>query len=310
MKKVITAQDIQEARKAGLTAVPVPPGAIITPQALDDARNYGIALQRESAVSTAAQPSAAGPPAQTVIPVRPVQAPAMAAVPISVYQAFPAASPQGHSDAASGPFTTGETQAARNLMAAAPVPATTPSAAPASPLPATMPAGFVAELISKQVAQYLGGTADMTRINAVVREVLGEHGVSVSTGAAQSASSGATTVSGAHAPVQSGNGAVLVRGREALPAQSAAADAVVVTDSLTPDAQGPGIGYLQLTDSSFDWTFAADDVLVVLEGELRLHGAGLDVKAGPGDAVRLSAGLSCSLTATGRVSCVYSAWPK
>jgi ethanolamine utilization protein EutQ (cupin superfamily) len=169
-----------------------------------------------------------------------------------------------------------------------------------------MPAGFVAELISKQVAQQLGNTADMTRINAVVREVMGEQGVFVSTGAAQP-NSGAVP---AHAPVQSGSGAVLVRGREALPAQSAAADAVVVTDSLIPDAQGPGIGYLQFTDSSFDWTFAVDEVLVVLEGELRLHGSGLDLKAGPGDAVRLSAGLSCTLTATGRVSCVYSAWPK
>jgi ethanolamine utilization protein EutQ (cupin superfamily) len=67
---------------------------------------------------------------------------------------------------------------------------------------------------------------------------------------------------------------------------------------------------LQLADNSFDWTFNADEVLVVLEGELRLSGAGLDLKAGPGDAVRLSAGLSCTLTATGRVSCVYSAWPK
>jgi len=287
MKKVITAQDIQEARKAGLTAVSVPPGAIITPQALDDARNYGIALQRESAVSTAVQTAVAGAPAQAaVMPARPVQAPAMTAAPIPAAPAFPVAS---------GPFTTRETQAVRNLMAAVSAPATAVPAAPASPTPAAMPAGFVAELISKQVAQQLGGTADMTRINTVVREVMGEHEISASTGAA---------------PVQSGSGAVLVRGREALPAQSAAADAVVVTDSLIPDAQGPGIGYLQLADSSFDWTFAADEVLVVLEGELRLHGAGLDVKAGPGDAVRLSAGLSCTLTATGRVSCVYSAWPK
>ena len=303
MKKVITAQMLLDAKKAGLTAVSVPPGAIITPQALDDARNYGIALQRESAAPAAA-------------PVAPVVQTPVAALSV---------------------------QAVRNLMAAAPTPpAAAPVAAPvvtgaqpfaAPPAPATMPAGFVAELIGKQVAQHLGSTADMTRINAVVHDVMGEYGRFAPSGAAgppaasttigattptggimASGISGAatmTTVTGAtHPPVQSGNGAILVLGREALPGQNAASGAVIVTDSLIPDAEGPGVGYLQLADSSFDWTFSANEVLVVLEGLLQISGAGLDLKAGPGDAVRVSAGLSCTLTATGRVSCVYSAWPK
>jgi len=261
MKKVITAQDLQEARKAGLTAISVSPGALITPQAQDDARKYGIALQREPAASVATQ---TGRMAET---------------------------------------PTAASQAVRNLMAAV-VPTTPqPPVAPPFPTPTAIPPEFVAELISRQVAQHLGSGADMARVNAVVQDVLREHGASAPVHPAQP-----TTQS----PVQSGNGAVLVYGRDALsasgPGQSAGA--VTVTDSLTPDAKGPGIGYMQFTGSSFEWTFTTDEVLLVLEGELRLSGAGLDLKAGPGDALRLSAGLSCTLTATGRVSCVYSAWPK
>jgi len=284
MKKVITAQDLQEVRKAGLTAISVPPGALVTPQAQDDARNYGIVLQREPAVSVAAQTAVAVPAAP---------------------QAFPANIPQGHGSAVAGSLAVREIQAVRNLMAAV-VPTTNNTQPPAPPAPPTaIPAEFVAELISRQVAQHLGNVADMARINAAVQDVLSEYGVSAPARAAQSAT---------QSPVQSGNGAVLVRGRDALPANgpggSAVVGAVIVTDSLIPDAQGPGIGYLQFVDNSFEWTFTTDEVLLVLEGELRLSGAGLDLKAGPGDALRLSAGLSCTLTATGRVSCVYSAWPK
>lgn len=41
---VITAHDVGTARKAGRTSIAVPRGALITPQAADDARGYGIAL--------------------------------------------------------------------------------------------------------------------------------------------------------------------------------------------------------------------------------------------------------------------------
>lgn len=52
-KAVITAYDISMARKAGLTAVTVPAGALVTPQAADDARTYGIALAAPGAVPDA-----------------------------------------------------------------------------------------------------------------------------------------------------------------------------------------------------------------------------------------------------------------
>lgn len=45
-KKVITAFDVDTARKAGLARIAVPDGALVTPQAADDARDYGITLTR------------------------------------------------------------------------------------------------------------------------------------------------------------------------------------------------------------------------------------------------------------------------
>ena len=47
-KILISAQDLREARKAGRTEIVLPPGAIITPQAKDDAREFGIRLVTET----------------------------------------------------------------------------------------------------------------------------------------------------------------------------------------------------------------------------------------------------------------------
>ncbi|MDR0466062.1 MAG: hypothetical protein LBH94_01755 [Deltaproteobacteria bacterium] len=47
-KPLITAHDVREARKAGRTEIAVPLGAIVTPQAKDDARDYGIRLVAET----------------------------------------------------------------------------------------------------------------------------------------------------------------------------------------------------------------------------------------------------------------------
>ena len=67
-KLIITAQAVHEARKEGRTEMAVPPGAIVTPQARDDARDYGIRLSE--ATSRPLAPSgaptllpAASPPA-------------------------------------------------------------------------------------------------------------------------------------------------------------------------------------------------------------------------------------------------------
>ena len=52
-KPIITAHEVREAHKEGRTEMLVPPGAIVTPQARDDARGFGIRLGGETACSTA-----------------------------------------------------------------------------------------------------------------------------------------------------------------------------------------------------------------------------------------------------------------
>jgi len=50
-KILITAYEVREARKEGRTEIVVPPGAIITPQARDDAGEFGIRLTGETSPS-------------------------------------------------------------------------------------------------------------------------------------------------------------------------------------------------------------------------------------------------------------------
>ena len=96
MKELISAMNISEARKAGLQSISVPPGALITPQARDDARSYGIALvTQEKPIPASIRASAAAVDPQRqfmVLAQEPIAA--QAVPPISVQ---PSARPFGQS---------------------------------------------------------------------------------------------------------------------------------------------------------------------------------------------------------------------
>ncbi len=64
MKPLVTATDVSAARKAGQTSISIPADAIVTPQAADDARDYGIALMRGGA----ARGLVPAPPAKGAVP--------------------------------------------------------------------------------------------------------------------------------------------------------------------------------------------------------------------------------------------------
>ena len=68
VKPIITANEVREARKAGRTEIVVPSGAIVTPQARDDARSFGIRFAGEASRSAASSYAAASVPSPAVSP--------------------------------------------------------------------------------------------------------------------------------------------------------------------------------------------------------------------------------------------------
>jgi uncharacterized cupin superfamily protein len=252
MKQLVCAQDIRNARTAGQTRLVIPAGAVITPQARDDARSYGITLTEEA-------PPVAGQAGSSSL-----------SVPVA---SRPAAAPLLFSD----------------LQRPIPQTGTDP----------------LALKIRSLVAAELGPAADMAAIASSVNTVLAERRQA----AGEPGNSGVCPVQ-AGDPVEELTDAVLVRGGEGFPPQGAKpVRGTAVAEVLTPDARGPGIGYLSFAAASFEWTFAHAEVLVVLEGELLLSGNGMTLRAGPGDVLRIHAGAVCTLSASGPVRCVYSAWP-
>ena len=65
-KILITAQEVREARKEGRREIVVPPGALITPQARDDAGEFGIRFATEA--GTPLGPSHAAAPVPAALP--------------------------------------------------------------------------------------------------------------------------------------------------------------------------------------------------------------------------------------------------
>ena len=51
-----------------------------------------------------------------------------------------------------------------------------------------------------------------------------------------------------------------------------------------------GAGFGRLTNARFSWTIKYDEILIVLEGSLRVHTGGMVLEAGPRDSIWLPAG--------------------
>ena len=230
MKKVITAIDISAARKAGATQLAVPAGAIVTPQAADDARSYSIALVREGGSSAVSCPASA-----------------------SSAQAF----------------------------AAPPHFAAADSAA-------------VAE-VRRQVLAKVGAGADPARVDEAIRLVFGTGPAATGDSAYLRHAGGITQVCHAALPAVSSG-------------PQAAPGGVQMIEALVSAEGSPGVSYMSWEKSSFAWTFPQAEVLVVLEGELRLTCDGRDLTALAGDALRIAAGSIVTLSTKDRVRCVFSSW--
>ena len=216
--------------------------------------------------------------------------------------------PQAQDDARACGISFAEAPPVREAQPSAPCPCAATAgqacAPPSGQTPSQTPgcrsdADALAAEVRRRVVARLAPFADTEAITKAVGAVLSEKKLTPAT---------AGTLK---APVTF-SGAALVRAADILPAGAGKASSGVtgITEALTPDGHGPGIGYLAFADSSFAWTFAHNEVLVVLEGELSLEGNGATLRAGPGDALRIDAGAEFTLSAAGPLRCVYSAWPQ
>ncbi len=165
------------------------------------------------------------------------------------------------------------------------------------------PTALEAEVVRRVVAA-LGGTADPAAIRDIVAQI-------VASAFPGSPGGGAGEGIGATPARERAGGLALLR--DARPCFSdeppALPDAVLITEDLPPGPEGPGVGHMRFSDTAFEWTFAADEVLVILEGRLELAGEEGTLRAGPGDAVRVAAGATVRLSAEGTAHCVCASWP-
>lgn len=228
MKKVITAIDISTARKAGAKQLAVPAGGIVTPQAADDARSYGINLVRESGVSAASRP--------------------------------------------------------------APV-------APTSPSRLIAPDSAAVAEVRRQVLAKVGAAADPARVDEAIRLVFGAGSLSAEDTSYLRRAGGVTQVRHAALPAA-----------EAASGPQGISGGVQIIEALVSAQGSPGVSYMNWEQSSFAWTFPQAEVLVVLEGELRLACEGAEMTVLSGDSLRIAAGSAVTLAAKGRVRCVLSSW--
>ena len=251
MKKVITAQDIRDTRKAGLTSLTHPADAIVTPQARDDARSYGIALQAARTEPEKAPQVALEPAKRPVSSQKSLQSPEQALGRTSLW-----------------------------------------------------------DMVRAQVAAKLGPAFDAAAVEAVIAGMAGSDASGGLTSGAKGTEqpTGGVAASGGHGGE---HGVTLVQhsGPPAGRGGASPSSGLLLTDVLASDAGGPGVGYLDFASSSFTLVFPDHEVVTVLEGELGVTVQEKTVKARAGEAVRIAAGTSVTLSATGPVRCLYTAWP-
>lgn len=286
-KQIITAETVRLALKAGQSVIVYAEGDIVTQQAEDDARHYGIQLTTEApAVPEPAPAPAAAPAEETVL--RPERRPV--APPVLDADQLAAAARQLQDVLA--PLT-------RAL--AAPAPTAVPEVPPVvhtpgvNPMAETAPAKRLPEdpivAIRRRVMAALpeGHAVDEAFVDRLIKSVLSE-----TEGAAPAeARPGVRQARGVtHVDSRAQHWTAPIKG------------GVTVMDVLSPvKGDAAAVGYLEWENLSFSWTFRRTEVLVVLEGEVNLSIEGTTFCAAHGDVFSIPAGTEAVLSASGHVKC-------
>lgn len=290
-KRIITAETVRLAWKAGQSAVIYAEGDIVTQQAQDDARRYGIYLTAEDSVVP--EPAAPAPAPAEVVPAPVGQQQHVAAPALSAEQ-LAAATRQLQELLA--PLTQALTAHARPAPDVPPVvftPGVNPMAEPAPVQPQTQDDALVAAIRRRVMAALPAGSGvDEAFVERLIKSVLAETG-------------GASPASAEVRPgVSRAGGVTHVDSRAQRRASVPVKGSVAVMDVLSPvKGDDAAVGYLEWENLSFSWTFRRTEVLVVLEGELNLSIEGTTFSAAHGDVFSIPAGTEVVLAASGHVKC-------
>jgi|GEM_PF-583315 len=185
------------------------------------------------------------------------------------------------------------------------VPAVPESAQPA-PVQLNRDAEDLYAEVRRQVLSRLPAGADAAQVDEMIRQAFTQKGPGACGGSC-------VTCARASAPVpsapNSGDGVWLERAGSAVRVNSRAltfsqtGNGVGMMQVLAPrqGSQSPSAGYVQWESGAFSWTFPHDEVVVMLEGEMRVSAGGASFMASAGDVCAFAAGTQATFEARGRV---------
>ena len=294
-KQIITAETIRLAWKAGESVVVYAKGDIVTQQAQDDARYYGITLTTEAPVvpEPAPEPEAPAAPAQEAAPEPVSQPVAHQPVPTPALTAEQLAAATRQLQEVLAPLAQALTATAGPAAPEVPpltlTPGVNPMSVEAAPAEPSSEDALVAAIRRGVLSALPSGAADEALIDRLIRSVLAE------TGRAPSET---------RPGVRQAGGVTHVDSKAQYWGGSRAKGSVAVMDVLSPaKGDNAAVGYLDWENHSFSWTFRRAEVLVVLEGELNLTIEGTTFSAAHGDVFSIPAGTEVLLASSGHVRC-------
>lgn len=186
--------------------------------------------------------------------------------------------------------------------------ATAPVAGCAQPESAEL-AALTAEVQRRVLAALPAGvTADSSLMDQLIRKVLSDNPCTTCTCDACSAKGGSpvseTPPTGKLPGLEQVGGVMHVSSKAQAWGNGGSRDSVSMMDVLSPSTgAAAAVGYLEWDSLTFSWTFERPEVLVVLEGELKLTLEGTTLCGAAGDVFSIPKGVEVALSSTGHVKC-------
>lgn len=170
-------------------------------------------------------------------------------------------------------------------------------------------AALTAEVQRRVLAALPAGvTADSSLMDQLIRKVLSDNPCTTCTCDACSAKGGSpvseTPPTGKLPGLEQVGGVMHVSSKAQAWGNGGSRDSVSMMDVLSPSTgAAAAVGYLEWDSLTFSWTFERPEVLVVLEGELKLTLEGTTLCGTAGDVFSIPKGVEVALSSSGHVKC-------